>query len=151
MKLFFMTAAVCYSTFSFAAESLPVPKDYPAQAIYKGKSAKVDFAKNPRLRKYRTRLSDGIQEGANFAGHYSVIEVGCGTGCQIVFILDAKTGQSVKVGKNSAEGEFAQTCFGVFHQVDSNLLILNPPEPGYEPMCAAKYYVLKGQQLKRLK
>ena len=42
---------------------------------------------------YRTRIINGLQSGPNFAGHYSLIEIGCGTDCRFAFVADAQTGQ----------------------------------------------------------
>ena len=42
---------------------------------------------------FRTRIRNGIQEGANFAGRYKVIQFGCGTGCSFVIVGDVSTGR----------------------------------------------------------
>jgi len=41
----------------------------------------------------RTRITEAMLQGPNFAGHYTVIKVGCGTQCTIVFVADNKTGE----------------------------------------------------------
>lgn len=161
MKLFLNIAILCYSAVSFAAEPAPTQtpgttpmerfENYPAKTIYKGKPAKINFVKNPKLREYRTALRESIREGANFAGHYRVTEVGCGTACQLIFVLDTKTGQSLAVGKNSQVGELSMACDGALYQLDSNLLIVNPPDPQYPPMCPAEQYLVIGNKMKRLK
>jgi hypothetical protein len=51
--------------------------------------------KNPEARKYRTRLKEAWAEAKepNFAGHYFVPDnIGCGTGCLVVFVVDWNTG-----------------------------------------------------------
>ena len=46
-------------------------------------------------RKFRTSVSRRIAEkGINFAGHYSLVAVGCGTGCSITAIVDARDGKA---------------------------------------------------------
>jgi len=40
----------------------------------------------------RTRLSEALAGGVNFAGHYIVAGWGCGTGCISGAIIDARTG-----------------------------------------------------------
>lgn len=44
-------------------------------------------------RLYRTRLREGAQEEPNFAGHYTIIEIGCGAGARCPAIMDAQTGK----------------------------------------------------------
>lgn len=44
-------------------------------------------------RMYRTRIRDGLREGPNFSGHYSLIEIGCGTSCRFAYLVDARNGQ----------------------------------------------------------
>ncbi len=41
----------------------------------------------------RTRITEAMLQGPNFAGHYTVITVGCGTQCTIGFVADNKTGE----------------------------------------------------------
>jgi len=47
---------------------------------------------------YRTRIREGMRNGPNFAGQYSVIQIGCGTGCSFVIIGDNKTGRPSGLG-----------------------------------------------------
>lgn len=42
---------------------------------------------------YRTRIVEGLRKGPNFAGHYSLIEIGCGTSCLFAYLADARSGQ----------------------------------------------------------
>lgn len=44
-------------------------------------------------RNYRTRITNGIKEGPNFAGHYAIIGIGCGTSCIFAYVADARTGE----------------------------------------------------------
>jgi hypothetical protein len=44
---------------------------------------------------FRTLLRQQLrEEGVNFAGHYTLASVGCGTGCSITAIIDARTGRA---------------------------------------------------------
>lgn len=47
---------------------------------------------NADYRMYRTRIHEGAAKGVNFAGHYSIIEIGCGTSCRFAFVVDLRTG-----------------------------------------------------------
>jgi hypothetical protein len=42
---------------------------------------------------FRTKIRQGATKGANFAGHYSIIEWGCGTSCVSLALVDARTGE----------------------------------------------------------
>ena len=66
--------------------------------VYHGQVAKPVL--RPADREYRTRIRQAFAGGVNFAGHYIVIEIGCGMGCTLVYLGDAKTGriQDVPLG-----------------------------------------------------
>lgn len=62
--------------------------------VYRGKLQLPDFRKRDRaFNSFRTRIRDGMKSGPNFAGRYSVIRFGCGTGCSMVIVGDNKTGR----------------------------------------------------------
>jgi hypothetical protein len=66
--------------------------DYPAREVYKGRIAPV-ILDTKRARMFRSRLREDSRQGANFAGHYTVVFWGCGTGCAQLAVVDAKTGR----------------------------------------------------------
>ena len=72
----------------------PAPRfeDYPARGVYRGPVARVRLdSKTARM--FRTRLREGASTGPNFAGRYTVVIWGCGTGCAQMGVVDAKTGR----------------------------------------------------------
>jgi len=72
----------------------PSFESYPA-VVWRGKVAPLNQRSHPLARKYRTVLGEQIRsEGVNFAGHYTIASAGCGTGCSITAIIDARTGQA---------------------------------------------------------
>ena len=72
----------------------PSFNSYPA-VVWRGKVAPLNQRSHPLARKYRTVLGEQIRsEGVNFAGHYTLASAGCGTGCSITAIIDARTGQA---------------------------------------------------------
>lgn len=73
------------------AESYPDFGSYPAAERYTGTPAAVRL-RTRRERMFRTRLSEGAQAGPNFAGRYTFVYWGCGTGCAQAAVVDAKTG-----------------------------------------------------------
>lgn len=72
----------------------PAPRfeNYPAGELYKGPIAPVRLDSRG-ARMFRTRLREGSRGGPNFAGHYTVVIWGCGTGCAQMGVVDARTGR----------------------------------------------------------
>lgn len=78
---------------SFAAQGQSVPRfENYAVPVYKGKRAPVNLKSARGAGSYRTRLREGAKEGINFAGHFTLVGWGCGTGCGQVGIINAKSG-----------------------------------------------------------
>lgn len=96
----------------------PQFEDFPVRTVYRGRPARVDFRSDPTARQFRTRLTQGAKEGPNFAGHYTVVEWGCGTNCGVSTIVDAITGKVY-------DGEGAER--GTAFRLDSYLFIADPP------------------------
>lgn len=71
-------------------------EDYPAVARLEvgSPSALPDFAgRDAWARRFQTRIFEGMAEGPDFAGHYSLIQIGCGTGCSFAYLVDHATGE----------------------------------------------------------
>ncbi len=67
---------------------------FPAGTVYKGQAHLPDFSgRDRKFVDYRTRIREGLSKGPNFAGHYSVIQFGCGTECTFVYVADNQTGK----------------------------------------------------------
>lgn len=63
--------------------------------VWRGRIARLNLNSNPLARKFRTASREQMkQAGVNFAGHYTLVSVGCGTGCGISGIVDARTGRA---------------------------------------------------------
>lgn len=83
----------------FSNETVVSRKDAPVfsayrETIYKGKKAAVKI-NTKESRTYRTVLRDSVTEnGANFAGHYTLATWGCGTNCNQLAVINVKTGQT---------------------------------------------------------
>ncbi len=73
--------------------------DWPAtEALAPGAAiAMPDFdGRDAWARTFRTAIQHGMAEGPNFAGHWSVIEIGCGTGCRFAYLADHATGRVLR-------------------------------------------------------
>ena len=75
-----------------AQEQAPRFEDYRV-SIWRGKKAPLNLQSHPLAQKYRTLISQQMRDvGINFAGRYTLASMGCGTGCSITAIVDARTG-----------------------------------------------------------
>jgi hypothetical protein len=82
--------------FGGAARAAEPPRfeDFQVDDVDKGPTRVPDFEGRDRaFANYKTQISEGLKEGPNFAGHYSVIQIGCGTGCSRAYIADSRNGQ----------------------------------------------------------
>lgn len=107
-------------------------EDYPvADTTFRGRPAPPRIESVAYGRMYRTRLREGAARGPDFAGHHTVVLWGCGTGCQIVAVVDARTGR--------LSAETLHTMNGVSYRRSSALLIADPIDPANPPppQCAS--------------
>jgi hypothetical protein len=111
--------------------------DFRVRSIEHSKHAKLDLRSNKFAYLFRTRLKEGYSaDTANFAGHYTLVYWGCGSGCKLAMIIDRKTGKIYDAPESSRGYRF---------QVNSRMLLVNPPDSnGYYddcPYCKPIVYV----------
>ncbi|HEY9850100.1 MAG TPA: hypothetical protein V6D28_11615 [Leptolyngbyaceae cyanobacterium] len=131
------------------SQSIAAPSfaQYRVTQRYNGRPAAVNL-NSPQARRFRTVLTNGARRGPNFAGQYTVVTWGCGTECQQVAIVDAKTGRVYMTGITAS--------LGVKHQLNSRLLVVNPPEeiaqlsPEYARRISTKYYIWQNNTLRQI-
>jgi hypothetical protein len=102
---------IAYVQLTAAQKSAPPSFEKYSADVYAGKPAPLNLRSHRLARMYRTSLSEQMrEEGINFAGHYTVAVMGCGTGCSIAAIVDARTGNayfpSVLEGWTSEIGDY---------------------------------------------
>ena len=104
--------------------------------------AEVRLGSAPYGRMYRTKLREGAARGPNFAGRFTVVLWGCGTGCQIVAVVDARTGRLSR--------QTLLTASGVEYRRDSRLLLADARTPEIPDNCAScgtpAYYEWRGDR-----
>ena len=143
---------------SAQAAKQPSFAGYPA-TVEKGHAKAINFKNNPGARSMRTRLSEALAGGVNFAGHYIVAGWGCGTGCISGAVIDARTGNVLWPlplnalgvwydGQNYADEPVA-------YRKNSRLLIISG-SPGVrdnekEKLNGKYYYEWTGKDLKLIK
>lgn len=84
---------------SGAALSTSVPPDEsppPFEAfsvpVYRGPVVEPNFEAGPDYRTFKTAIRRDARHGVNFAGHYRVVTIGCGTSCIWSVLVDLRTG-----------------------------------------------------------
>jgi hypothetical protein len=135
-----------------SAARLPAFGDYPARDSFAGRPAPVRL-RTRRDREFRTRLREGAAEGPNFAGSYTVVYWGCGSGCAQVAVVDAKTGLVYWPPLRyadipaPAEGEYGRPgyVYGVGYRRDSRLLVLTDTHYDRDGSYTAYFYVFDGR------
>jgi hypothetical protein len=126
------------------ATTLAVPQfeQYKVNKIYRGKPA-VPVLRTPEDREYGTRIREGATAGPNFAGHYTVIIIGCGTECASFVIVDAASGRVF----SRAQKEY--TCGPTF-KVNSRLLTTDVCTGAIQKNCNRAFWEWTGTELKFL-
>src|SRR5262245_64816158 len=69
----------------------PAFESFPSGEIFKGKPA-APKVRLERHRRFQSKIVEGAAKGPNFAGHYTIVQWGCGASCISPLIVDAKTG-----------------------------------------------------------
>src|SRR5688572_10209575 len=94
------------------AQKVDAPRfeSYPAD-VYAGKPAPLNLRSHPMARMFRTRIREQLQEeGINFAGHYTIAVMGCGTGCSTTAIVDARDRKSTRLNSSHSQISYAVFC-----------------------------------------
>jgi hypothetical protein len=123
--LVFITVFVLCGVANAKADQLPKFSQFPAREYNRGPTGRVDLS-DPHAYSYRTRLREGAQQGANFAGHYRVVTWGCGTDCGTGAIIDAFTGHVVflpSVNSYQMEHEMDPDFNSIVFRLDSRLIV----------------------------
>lgn len=113
--------------------------------VYTGKLAPLDETSHADAKNLRTALRNGLKEGINFAGQYTVVTIGCGTSCQQHFVVDRKNGKIL---------DRIQGSMGAKHEANSRLFILNPPDASinYEACtnCSPEAYIFRNGKFEKV-
>ena len=94
----------------------------------------------PTQREFRTILRNGARKGPNFAGHYTVVEWGCGSNCVVFAVVDARNGE---VHERNIPPMNDQYPCGLLYKVESTLFVVEKSStPG--GACEAQLYTWDG-------
>ncbi len=126
----------------FGQNPQPYPfAQYPAPAPYKGKPAPPKLTTRPQ-REFRTVLRQGAQKGPNFAGHYTVVEWGCGSNCVVFAVADAANG---KVYDRDMPPINDQYPCGLSYRLESRLFVVKKSSTP-NGNCEARLYTWNGSR-----
>jgi len=128
--------------------------DYKVTGLYKGKPAPPDLKSDPNARTWRTMLRQGCKgNDVNFAGHYTIVQWGCGLMCTQIGVVDRVNGHVY------LDFPFQQEDgpYGVDFEEDSKMLIVNATllgdYEGYQatfPSLNPEVFVWTGNNFKRV-
>jgi len=127
--------------------------DFAATSDFHGKPAAPILA-TQKQRMFRTAIREAAAKGPNFAGHYTIAEWGCGSGCMSSVVVDAVTGKVFAapfriLSMPLAESDGGHEYQGAVYQLKSRLLIADGcPE---ETNCGSYYYEWSANKFKRLR
>jgi len=134
-----------YQRYRITMEDYVTDDRYTTESMYDGSLADLDENSHPDAGTFRTSLQEGLRNGVNFAGKYTVVTVGCGSTCQQHFIIDRTTGKII---------EKIQSSIGAKYSSDSRIFIVNPPDStiNYSECnyCTPEAYVLEENELRKL-
>jgi len=97
-------------------------------------------------RQFRTKIRDGAKKGPNFAGHFTIITWGCGSGCLSFVVVDAATGKvSWKtpfriIGIPYKGTQSGRQYDGIGYKADSGLLVADGCPEDSNDQCGTHYY-----------
>ncbi|MFD2998875.1 hypothetical protein ACFS7Z_00765 [Pontibacter toksunensis] len=134
-----------YQGYRITMEEYMNSGNYDVGDMYRGRLAPLDEGSHDDTRTYRTALSEGLKEGINFAGRYTVVTLGCGTTCQVHYVVDRETGKIL---------DKLQSSIGAKFNINSRLFIVNPPDStvnyGECAYCTPEAYVFKENKFQKL-
>ena len=123
-------------------------QDYPA-AVATGPLVSPNFdGTTNRYNKYRTAIKLAVNAGPNFAGHFAIVEIGCGTSCTIPFIVDLSNGE---ISEFPLEiGIIPDITYA--YQKESSLLVALWPLDVFtsKPRCKRLYYQRKSRNFVKI-
>ncbi len=126
---------------------IPSFKDYSV-GMYTKKLALPNFSTYPKAKLFKTRIEDACKDGVNFAGHFTLVSIGCGSACQAHYIVNRKSGRITPIFVSS---------LGVSYEKDSKLIIKNAGAIDNStnlielcPYCEVSHYTWEENTLKPL-
>ena len=123
---------------------------YQEKNIYTGKPAKPELKTHKEARRYRTAIREQANEGPNFAGRFRIVEIGCGTSCVTIVVVNSKTGEVFLPNNPNLVtwGGWWHELYGPEYKLNSRLLVVyGQVNSSYAPY-GISYYEWRGKDFK---
>lgn len=114
-----LAALLCCVLLAHAQASEPIDgqfKNYPAEVTIPKKNAAPKLVKGTDYWNYRSAITGMKDEEPDFAGHYIVVPIGCGTECVGGVLIDVLTGSLY---------ELPQFPYEAVYKLESRLFFAN--------------------------
>ena len=133
-----------YQRYRITMEEYQNSGNYDVGNMYRGRLAPLDEKSHSDAGTHKAALREGLKQGVNFAGKYTVVTVSCGTNCQKHFVIDRETGKIL---------DELQSSIGAKYSPNSRLFILNPPDStiNYQVCrnCTPEAYVFENEEFRK--
>ncbi len=134
-----------YDQYRITLQQYETSGAYAINDLYGGKLSPLDEASHNDIGKYKTLLHEGLKQGINFAGKYTVVRISCGTHCQEHYVVDRQSGKVL---------DKIQSRIGAKFSPNSRLFILNPPSTTVNynecPDCAPQAYIFEDGKFRKV-
>src|SRR5262245_36131587 len=117
----FLITAILLQILSIPPTLAPRFNEFPSGTAFRGKPVQV-VLNRAEERRFRTVIREGAKEGPNFAGHYTIVEWGCGTECIQAAVVDANSGKIFQPPFAESEDRYFATTWLHF-KLSSNLVV----------------------------
>ena len=125
----------------------PTFQDYPSHIVHAGPGVPIDWSSDSTARRFRTQHNRLSEEGANFAGHLSIVTWGCGTQCRDYLFLDLRSGRIISdtlLDFSCRAPEFRRESELIVQRADTTAL--GPCSRGH-----TRYFRWTGEQLEEIR
>jgi uncharacterized protein len=130
-------AATLAPVVASSAPSLPKFDQFPTP-VYFGPIGRLDLS-SPEAFSFRSRLREGSRQAVNFAGHYQLVEWGCGTECGTGATIDVLNGHVAFLPEVTVNGmeSALDANFRIFEfRPNSRLIVLSGQSDVGQPLGA---------------
>jgi hypothetical protein len=132
-------------------KSAPKFAQYQVRTIFRGKPARAVIS-TAKARQFKTRLREDSRLGPNFAGNYTVVFWGCGTGCAQIAIVNAISGKVMWLPQDWVDiPDEPDVKPNRNYRLDSRLLIVTKSRYDAHASFAAYFYVMEKGRLHLIK
>ncbi|OWV85772.1 hypothetical protein [Rhizobium sp. R693] len=80
------------------------PSRYAVTSVYNGPIHRPDFkGRDKGFADFRSRILEGMSQGVNFSGDYTITQIGCGSSCSFAILSNLRTGEQFDFPRGGEE------------------------------------------------